>query len=296
MKRALIYAVTVQEKLNETAAVLASNLTLELCINTSYREAELILQHVLSLPREGLYTRKAHLSDEALKEIDRIASERQQGKPLQYLLGETEFFGLTIKVKEGVFIPRPETEYMVECAISSLREMGFRKDSRFRVLDLCTGSGCIALAIGRYFPNAKVVASDISIKALCYARENAALNGVSNVYFLVGDLFDCIRGMPFDLVISNPPYIRTSEIAMLQPEIRDYEPMEALDGGKDGLDFYRRIFGQVGSYVGRRGLLILELGYGQSEAVVQMAKGAGLNKCSVIKDYAGIDRILVVRS
>lgn len=281
-------------EINEKIRVIASALR-DSSIEAPYREAELILQKVLSLPRHGLYTTSFSLTTEQAQRIDNLVAKRKQGRPLQYLLGETDFFDMTIVVGEGVLIPRPETEHMVECAVNHIRERGLDRAVDFSILDLCTGSGCVALALGRFFPEAFVIGTDISPSALRYAIKNAQLNDITNVSFAVADIFSPIKEFPFHLIISNPPYVKTSEIRGLQREVRDYEPIEAIDGGEDGFDFYRRIFDNIMAFLHDEGSLILELGYGQSGAVINMAKEAGFSNCTILKDYADIDRVLIVR-
>jgi release factor glutamine methyltransferase len=173
--------------------------------------------------------------------------------------------------------------------------------SSFRILDLCTGSGCIALAVAKEFPDAEVYGTEISGSALRYANENASINKINNLVFLRGSLFEPIQELSasgglrlaFDLITANPPYIRRSEIEHLQPEVREWEPMEALDGGEDGIDYYRLIIPGAAEYLKEEGCLICELGIGQSEAVSRIALVAGFKKISLREDYAGIKRILV---
>jgi release factor glutamine methyltransferase len=178
------------------------------------------------------------------------------------------------------------------------------RHSSLIILDLCTGSGCLALALAREFLDAKVYGTDTSENAIIYAKENAELNCINNVTFLEGNLFDPIAELiarhpspvTFDLIVSNPPYIRRDDIKYLQPEVKDWEPVEALAGGKDGIDYYRAIIPEAKAYLKEGGYLILEIGAGQDREVRRIAEEAGFINISLIKDYAGIERIFVARA
>jgi release factor glutamine methyltransferase len=192
---------------------------------------------------------------------------------------------LTLEVGDGVLIPRPETELMAEHAL--------KKRGAQTILDLCTGSGCLALALARGNISSQIYGVDISDVAVGYAKRNALRNNISNVTFLQGDLFDPFKEDElFDLIISNPPYIRSGDIVALQPEIREWESKTALDGGEDGLDFYRRIIPSARGYLKDRGMLMLEIGVGQSDDTAEMIKSAGYSCFRIIKDYNGIERIV----
>ena len=177
------------------------------------------------------------------------------------------------------------------------------QDSRLKILDLCTGSGCLALAIAKHFPDADVYGTDISKDAIRYANENARLNDIRNVTFLKGSLFEPLSQLLthnsslliFDVIVSNPPYIRSGDIQSLQPEINKWEPRNALDGGEDGLSYYRTILSEARRYLMLSGVIFLEIGEGQAEEVSVIAMQNGFCKISVIKDYAGIERIVAVR-
>ncbi len=163
------------------------------------------------------------------------------------------------------------------------------------ILDLCTGSGCIALAIARYFTDATIYGVDASEAAMVYATQNALANDVHNVRFKLGDLFAPVNTLHFDCIVSNPPYVRHDEIKTLQREIREHEPISALDGGRDGLDFYRRIFRYAPAYLKDNGMIVLEIGYGQSAAIRELALSAGFTQLHFIKDFAGIERIFTAK-
>jgi release factor glutamine methyltransferase len=277
-------------------------------IEDADREAELIVAYCLGTERLILYKDNPPVHDTALREVDEFLKRRAGREPLQYILGYAEFHGIKIKVGPGVLIPRPETELLAEEAIKTVKRKASDVNafslhaSRFtplRILDLCTGSGCIALALANEFPTAEVYGTDASGDAINYARNNAEINGIGNVTFLKGSLFEPVgeiftndNSSAFDLITSNPPYIRRDDIKYLQPEIREWEPAEALDGGEDGLDYYRAIIPGSGDYLKERGPLILEIGIGQADAVKRMAKEAGFSDMEVIRDYAGIERVV----
>jgi len=285
-------------------------------IEDAVREAEIIVSHFLGIDRLILYKDNPQISEDIIPMIDELLTRRSKREPLQYITGFTEFHGLKIKVGSGVLIPRPETELLAEEAIKTVTGykinpplLPFNKGGMggFKILDLCTGSGCLALALAREFPDAQVYGTDTSEIAIGYANENAKINEIENAIFLEGSLFDPIKklftvhsaigGSPFtfDLIVSNPPYIRRGDIKSLQAEIRDWEPAEALDGGEDGLDYYRIIIPEARNYLKGYGCLMLELGISQADAVKQMAENAGFQNISLIKDYAGIERILILK-
>ena len=204
-----------------------------------------------------------------------------------------------------MLIPRPETELLAEEAVKVIRSQKLNPpapplvkagNGRFTILDLCTGSGCLALALAKEFPLANVYGTDISEVAINYAKENAEINGIKNVTFLRGSLFEPIRELftihsslvTFDLIISNPPYIRRDDIRNLQQEIKDWEPVEALDGGEDGINYYRAIIPESRKYLKESGYLMLELGISQANAVRRIAENAGFTDISFKKDYQGL--------
>jgi release factor glutamine methyltransferase len=283
------------DKLRKAKALLTNS-----GIDDADREAESIIAHCLGIDRLILYRDNPELHDGTVVEINELLKRRARREPLQYILGYAEFHGLKIKVGRGVLIPRPETELLVEEAVKILKEkaLGIAK---LRALDLCTGSGCIALALAKEFPEAGIYGTDTSEVAIEYAVENAAINGLRNVTFLKGSLFEPLRSaapklpVVFDLIVSNPPYIKRDDMKHLQPEIREWEPAEALDGGEDGLDYYRMMIPEAGFYLRENGSLLLEIGAGQAEDIKEMAADAGFLFVSLIKDYAGIERILIAR-
>ncbi|MBF0344221.1 MAG: peptide chain release factor N(5)-glutamine methyltransferase [Nitrospirae bacterium] len=257
-------------------------------IDEPQKEAEELMCLLLNTDRTVIYLNDPSVDDEKIIPLIRL---RQQHQPLAYIAGEVEFYGLRFTVGTGVLIPRPETELLVEKAIERLSVL--QKPSP-NVLDLCTGSGCIALSIARAYPHANVIGIDISDKALGYAITNSTINNVHNVVFLNGDLFAPLKNLCFDLIISNPPYIARCDIQELQPEIRLYEPIDALDGGVDALDFYRRIMLKAKDYLSKDGLIMFELGDGQAADVKEMALSAGFETVVIKKDYSQKDRFAII--
>lgn len=260
-------------------------------LNDADREAEFIVSHCLGIDRLHLYKEDPDIPERILLQIYEYLRRRAAREPLQYILGYAEFHGLKIKAGPGVLIPRPETELMVEKAVKIIKS----KQSKLKILDLCTGSGCIALALAGEFPDAEVYATDNSEAAIRYAEENVDRNRIKNVTFLKGNLFDPLKNLDnkFDVIISNPPYIRRADMINLQPEIKDWEPVEALNGGEDGLDYYRIIIPESKNYLKEHGYLVLEIGIGQSDEVKWMAEEAGFQDIIAIRDYSGIERILI---
>lgn len=245
-------------------------------------DAEWIYSIVLDVKRSELKAERMIVPAES-KRIREIESQRLTGRPLWYIIGDTEFYGCKIKVDERALIPRPETEILAETAVKALNDGD-------KVLDLCTGSGCIAVSVAK---NCKkngvtVTAADLSDGALMLAKENAELNGV-NVNFVQSDMFTSVRGR-YNLIICNPPYIKSGDIPNIQKEVREHEPRIALDGGADGLDFYRRIAKSVRSYLAKDGELLLECGEGQADEIVKLFERR--DYVMVIKDYSGVDRFL----
>lgn len=248
-------------------------------------EADWIFVHVLKVSRGKLTQIKA-ISPEDYDKIIGLAKKRAEGTPLQYVLGETEFCGYKIKVTKDVLIPRSDTESVAEKAWSLLSE----KNS---ALDLCTGSGCIAIAVQKR-SGCKMWASDISPAALSVARQNAEANG-AEITFVQSDMFSSIEGS-FDLIVCNPPYIKWAEIERLESVVKDYEPRSALDGGEDGLKFYRIIADQARRFLNPGGRLVLEVGDGQAEQVEAVFRQyAGYEDIAVYKDLSGNERIFTAR-
>jgi len=256
-------------------------------------EAELVLTHVLDCDRLSLYLNKdINLGVDSSALFSSILKRRILGEPVQYILGETEFMGLKFKVDNRALIPRPETEILVEQALIRLIEAGIRSP---KILDLGTGSGCIAVSMAKSLKHADVWASDISSTALQLAGENAALNNVE-IKFIESDLFDALKFKKngFDLIVSNPPYISNEEFHALAKEI-SFEPPLALKAGKDGLDYYRRIIPQAVNYLKDNGLLIFEVGLNQAYPVKGMLEKEGFGQTELIKDYNNIERVVAAK-
>ena len=256
-------------------------------------EAELLLEKAAGLNRTALFLRGEEvLSEEVLTVYEGYLSEREQGRPTQYILGEWEFMGLPFHVGEGVLIPRGDTEVLVETILEKQQSEPIKS-----ILDIGTGSGCIPVSLGHYGKFEKIMAVDISPKALGYAAKNSAENRVS-IDFYESDLFTNIpsewKGR-LDAIVSNPPYIPKKDIAELMTEVKDFEPMNALDGGEDGLDFYRAIVEQGREWLKDGGWLFFEIGYDQGEDLRNLLKEFGYTEVEIRQDLAGLDRVAMGR-
>lgn len=262
-------------------------------IKDAEKEAEIILTEGIGIEKVSFYRDNPLISYEQTRMLNQIIKQRQKRQPLHYILGYTEFYGLKIKVGEGVLIPRPETEFLVE---ECIKRVTIPFDSRLSLLDLGTGSGCIAIALAKHFPHAKLYGVDISETALRYAEENKKDYGLKNLTLLQGNLFEPFKGIRgFDLIVSNPPYIKSSVINELEPEIREWEPISAIDGGEDGLYFYRKILQDAPIYLKPDGLVVLEIGDCEKEDVEAIASAEGFSLITKRKDYTNIDRVLVFK-
>ena len=257
-------------------------------------EAELVYSHVLNCDRLSLYLNKDTCLDRNKSiQISQILKRRIIGEPLQYILGSTEFMGYEFKVDKRALIPRPETEILISCALEKLKLTG--KTTQLKILDLGTGSGCIAVCLAKLLPQALIWASDISLSALQLAKENAGLHNVK-VKFMQSDIFSMFEKdhEKFDLIISNPPYVTSGELGGLAKEI-SFEPVLALEAGIDGLDFYRRIISQAGFHLNDDGLLIFEVGANQADRVCAMLNEQKFNAVNIIKDYNNIKRVVMAK-
>jgi release factor glutamine methyltransferase len=253
-------------------------------------QIELLLAHVLKLPRLKLYLDfERRLSEHELDTVRTLVKRRGDREPLQYILGVTSFCGIELEVSPAVLIPRPETELLVEQAWNFLRQCA-KPDPG--ILDFATGSGCIAIAVAAKFPQAFVAAIDISEPALAVARANAERNKTRVEFHCSGD-FAPAGQREYDLIVSNPPYIPTSELVSLQPEVRDHEPRLALDGGADGLEFHRLIARESPGHLAQGGKLMVELGFAQAQAAEEVYAKEGWGLESVLPDYSGCARILI---
>lgn len=250
-------------------------------------DAWYLLEYAADIDRSYYYLHyQEELAKDLQQEYEMLLRKRAEHVPLQYITGEQEFMGLSFKVNTNVLIPRQDTELLVETA-RGLVQPGMR------VLDLCTGSGCVIISLKHFMPQIEAFGSDTSKQALLVAKENAKANDLA-VTWERSDLFQNITGT-FDMILSNPPYIPTGEIERLMPEVRDFEPRIALDGSEDGLEFYRRILEEGKSFLNPRGYLLFEIGYNQGEAVSAMMKAAGFGQVRVIRDLSGLNRVVCGR-
>jgi len=266
-------------------------------IDTPRLDAELILSQVLRLTRTQLildYDRE--LEPEELAKLRAMIQRRRAREPLAYLRGHREFYGREFAVDKRVLVPRPDTEALVDVALRRTAPLALAA----RVLDLCTGSGAVAISLAKERPTTRVLGTDVSEEALTVARANARALGAYNVGFVHADLFEGIAavleraGWPrrFDLVVSNPPYIPSAEIQTLMPDVRDHEPHLALDGGASGLEFYRRIAHEAPEWLVPGGVLALEVGAGQAPEVTAMLADRGFSDVRSERDLARIERVV----
>ena len=255
---------------------------------TARRDAELLLLRVLGRDRAWLLAHpESELTPDQAQQYESWVAQRARHEPVQYIVGEQEFFGLAMRVTPAVLIPRPETEHLVEALLERVP-----KEAPLRICDVGTGSGAIAVALAHALPNAQVTALDISTHALEVARQNADAHGVADrVHFLASDLLSAVRGEPFDAIVSNPPYVAESEI--LEPQVRDYEPREALYAGPTGLEMYRRLIPEAHTTLLPGGWLLLEIGHGQRDALASLL--LDWDGLEFVKDLAGIPRVAIAR-
>ena len=252
-------------------------------------DAELLLMRLLGQNRAWLL---AHWHDELVPDRSTayraLIHRRLAGEPIQYITGQTEFYGLPFHVTPAVLIPRPETEHLVEAALN--RAALFPHP---RILDIGTGSGCIAVALAHHLPHVTITTIDLSAEALGIARQNAALNAVADrIRFLQGDLLAPVAGEQFDMILSNPPYVPATDRPTLSVEVRDHEPALALFAGPDGLDIYRRLIPAAHAALVPGGHLLLEIGYGQQPGVTALLAATGFQSIEAIPDLQGIPRVL----
>ena len=256
-------------------------------VKAANTDARLLLEFVC---KTGMNTLFSHPDKEISKEEEILYKEfilrRKKGEPVQYITGEQEFMGLNFKTDPSTLIPRLDTESVVEDALSELHD-------GMRILDLCTGSGCILLSLLKYSNDCIGIGTDISAKAVELAQLNSQRLGIEAT-FLQGDLFEGVEGK-FDMILSNPPYIESAVIETLDDEVRKFEPMSALDGGEDGLVFYRRIAKEAKRYLKRGAVLIFEIGYNQGESVPGILSEEGYQEIVVKKDLAGLNRTVMAK-
>jgi release factor glutamine methyltransferase len=264
----------------------------EKAIDNPRLDTQILLAHVLKCKRIDLYVRSDEEPSDAVRAAFKdLIRRRVEGCPVAYLVGQREFYQLTLEVGSAVLIPRPETELLVMEALRLIKG----KDAP-RVLDIGTGSGCIALAIARHHLTARITATDISPDALALANKNAERLGLAaRIRFLQGDLFEPVRGDRFDLIVSNPPYVSADEFPQLIKEVRDFEPRLALDGGPDGLAIYRRLIAKAPAHLEENGRLLLEIGATQESAIrdlIAMQKLFGPALCH--RDAQKLPRVIEV--
>jgi len=271
---------------------LKSELTARLqnaCADAPALQARLVLEKVLSMSAFEMTLQKDRIvTAEETAQIEAMAKRIESGEPVQYVLGQQQFLDLLLHVEPGVLIPRSETEELADYAANLLGQM----EGNPRALDLCTGSGAIALALKHRVPKADVTASDLSDDALRIAKGNAQNLGL-DITFVKSDLFQNIEGI-FDMIVSNPPYIPTSDCLELDRNVRDYEPMMALDGGRDGLDFYRAIAKEAPKHLRADGYLMLEVGFDQSDDVMALLQDE-FSHIHVLRDMQDISRMVIAR-
>ena len=251
-------------------------------------DAWYLLEHIYGISRVDFLIRRNDPFDEVQMkqsaDYQALIRRRSEGYPVQYLTGSTEFMGLPFFVNESVLIPRQDTEVLVETALAMMKP-------ECRLLDMCTGSGCILLSLAKLGTVAEGVGVDISEGALKVAERNRENLGLPQVRLVHSNLFESVEGV-FDMIVSNPPYIPTEDIEDLMREVKDHEPHLALDGSRDGLHFYRKLAEESGRYLVPGGSLLFEIGYDQGEAVSRLLEAAGFCNIEVIKDLPGLDRVV----
>jgi release factor glutamine methyltransferase len=253
------------------------------------RDAELLLLHVTGLTRAELMTHpNRELSESQMSAYRAAIARRARNEPVQYITGTQEFYGRSFAVTPAVLIPRPETEHLVESALAL-------HPAPKRILDIGTGSGILAITLALELPNAIVIATDTSAEALAVARQNAAaLGAIDRIHFVESDLFAALADERFDCIVANPPYVATDEV--LEPQVRDYEPVTALYAGEDGLALYRRLIPQAFEHLEPGGHLLLEIGHGQRDAVAGLLRAGSFEGIRFIDDLQGIPRVAIAKS
>jgi release factor glutamine methyltransferase len=270
-------------------------------------DAEVLLAHILKIERLEIYLNLDwQLTEKDLSAYEKLIERRAAREPVAYIVGYKEFMGLKFFLNKEVLIPRPETEILVEKVIEKAQRMkkvksyGYGKDNYITIIDLCTGSGNIAISLARNIESCKIYATDISEGAIQVARRNARFHNVEGkVEFLLGDLFSPLKkfnlNLAVDFVVSNPPYVKSRDLVLLQPEIKK-EPVSALEGGNEGLDFYQRIVPEALKYLVDGGYLIMEIGDRQGKAVTDLIKKEKrFSPPLLVRDYAGLDRVVMAQ-
>jgi release factor glutamine methyltransferase len=258
-------------------------------IDNANQEAVMFLE-MIGISKVQLLTYPDQMLDKDAYDLYmKCVQRRMKKEPLQYIIGKQSFMGLDFKVNSNVLIPRQDTETLVETVISHYKQSQVES-----LLDLCTGSGCIAISLGFYTAIKQIVAVDISKDALQIAEENAKINHIDHIQFVQSNLFENIEGS-FDMIVSNPPYIPTQDIEELMEDVKNYEPKLALDGLEDGLYFYRTIAKESLDYLNGNGYLFFEIGYNQGQEVKNILKEKGYEELNILKDLAGLDRVVYGR-
>lgn len=253
-------------------------------------DARLLLEAVCGTDRNDLLVHgEQPVMPQAEEKYLHWIRQRAEHIPLQQLTGEQDFMGLTFSVNEHVLIPRQDTEILVEEVLKELHDS-------MRILDMCTGSGCILLSLLHYSNDCEGLGVDLSAEALEVAGRNVLKvltpEKAEHAHFLQSDLFEKVEGK-FEIIVSNPPYIASAKVDKLMPEVRDHEPRMALDGTEDGLHFYRRIIKEAGKHLVNSGMLFFEIGYDQGQAVSELMRAGGYREVQVVQDYAGLDRVVL---
>jgi release factor glutamine methyltransferase len=284
--------VTIAEAIQKAAKELSAH-----NVPNARLDAELLLRHTLGKDRAWLLAHmQDRLDDQGQSSFEQSIERRILREPLQYITGTQDFWGLPFSVTPDVLIPRPETEFVVEAALKAVSGL----DTPV-IVDLCTGSGCIAISLAKELPKARIFATDRSDRAVYMARENARKNGVADrIRFLEGDLFGPLEEMDLrgriDGIAANPPYVRSGELTTLQPEVRDFEPETALIAGPEGTEIAERIIHQAPEYLKPGGLLIMEMGIGQAAALRKIIEHTHqFGPIEIVKDLAGIERVITAK-
>lgn len=282
---------TIRELINKGARELYNS-----GIDCGESDARLLAMYCFKMDYQGLLL-EGNSAVSPLKEAEynNLIKKRSTHFPCQYITGTQDFMGYTFMVREGVLIPRPETELLVEAALKEVKDK-----SKVKALDMCCGSGCIGLGFGKKrieagFYNDDIYLADISSHAIELSKENRDRLELGFVNIIQSDLFKNVNEKDFDIIMSNPPYISTGDLEKIMRDVRDYEPRLALDGMEDGLYFYREIIRVIGTYLTSGGVALFEIGYNQYEPVKAMLNSAGFENVILEKDYAGLDRIVIAR-
>ncbi len=261
-------------------------------------ESRILLAHAMGITVEATFLTNTPITQEMVNRYKTIISRRSRGEPTAYIIGYKEFFGESFKVDPRVLIPRPETELLVEQIAKYLNSQSIEKQRSMKIVDIGTGSGCIAITLAKLFPSINLMATDISKESLQLAKSNAQKHSVSEqLVFCENDLLTNLQG-PFDIVVSNPPYIDSNSIHNVQREIRDHEPIIALDGGPSGTEILFKLITQAKKRLSEDGLLVIEIGFGQEEEILFLCKKTfpPSTEVKLEKDLAGISRVLLVKN